>query len=145
MRKSQAIKMNPNGYTFISMMIALTALSLITSIIANMAVAAFGNHQYDPLDRKDVWLFLTQIKNELASGEHYHTFTNGISFQLNDQIVNYTLFDTTIRRNVDGKGYEIVLQDVKRLSFIDQPKSISILLTDLKGRDYLWEIEKMVQ
>ena len=145
MRKGEAINPNQKGYTLLSMMIALAAFTMITSIIANAAAAALEKHHYAPLNRKDIWLFFEQIQTEIASGENIHISESSITFTLNNKMINYKLLGTNIIRTVDSQGYEMVLQNIQSLSFQYNGQYNAIEINDTHGRKYQWEVKNMVQ
>lgn len=145
MRESQALNQNQNGFTLLSMMVALATLTIIAALVSNMSLATLRSHQFDAIDRKDIWIFLTQIKDELSSGQQFQTSSDGITFNLYGDTVDYKLIGTTVRRRLNSNGYEIVLQNVQTLSIQDDNQVITIELIDTKGRPYRWNVKKMIQ
>jgi competence protein ComGF len=145
MRESQTLKQKSNGYTLLTMMVALATLTIIAGLIANLALATFNHHHYESIDRKDVWLFLVQIQDDMIPGQHFSESESRLSFELNGDTIDYQLIGTNILRRVNGNGYEIVLKNVQNLSFKDNDQNITILLTDTNGRSYRWAVKKMIQ
>jgi|UPI0004242283 competence protein ComGF len=141
---NKTLMQNANGYTLLSMMLALSAFVIISTVLCKMAVAIFSSSQSTPADRKDIWLFFAQTGSEIASSTNCEVFEGGMSFLLNDQIINYKLIGSTVRRNVDGEGYEIVLQKVSSLIFQCDASIASITIRDDRGRVYKWKIKKML-
>ncbi|MET1247682.1 competence type IV pilus minor pilin ComGF [Sporolactobacillus sp. STCC-11] len=131
-----------NGFTLLSMMLALSTLLVIISLI--VSITQFMTHRFQPrLDtQKETQIFFTQTATEIhlshsvssSSDQQTLTLKKGTDF------VSYS-FESPGRivRKVNGDGYEIVLQQVKKVTFQTNGEFVSIRVTDKADRAYYWD------
>ncbi|MCI1858383.1 MAG: prepilin-type N-terminal cleavage/methylation domain-containing protein [Sporolactobacillus sp.] len=130
---------NERGFTLLSMMLALSILTvalLMTTALARFAARSPGG---DMGISKQIDLFYTQTSNELhrcdrvAVSEDHHI----LYLYRQGKEVSYRLDDSLrLIRMVDNDGYEIVLQNIRAVRFDRDGPLLSVHLTDRENHDY---------
>ena len=145
MRQDKTVNQKCQGFTLLTMMVALAALTILAGLVSNMAMATFGHHPYNAIDRKDIYLFFAETQEEMKSAQNLQCYQGGITFELYGNTIDYKLIGTNIRRQVNGNGYEIVLKKAQSVTFQYVNQVTTILLKDTSGRPYQWAVKNMVQ
>ncbi|MFT8317507.1 MAG: competence type IV pilus minor pilin ComGF [Sporolactobacillus sp.] len=132
---------NQKGFTLLSMMLALSIMA-ISLILVVSVTKELVNRFNDQLGlKKDISLFFSQTALELHYAQSVHSTGDGRQLILdkNGTQVSYQWQAThRIIRQVNGSGYEIVLQHVSRASFLTSGSYIRIEVTDDQGHVYDW-------
>ncbi|MCQ2008405.1 MAG: competence type IV pilus minor pilin ComGF [Sporolactobacillus sp.] len=133
---------NQAGYTLLSMMLALSIFLIIISLA--IGVTQFMNQRFQlRLDtQKETRVFFMQTATELHFSQHVSCSTDHqtLTMKKGTDRVSYTfLSNGRIIRQVNGAGYEIVLQQVKHAAFHSDGEFVSIRVTDKANRNYYWD------
>lgn len=133
---------NQSGFTLLSMMLALSTLLVIISLA--VSITQFMTQRFQPrLDtQKETQIFFSQTSTEIhlsysvscSSDQRILTLKKGTD------LVSYS-FESTCRiiRRVNGDGYEIVLQQVKDVTFQTNGEFVSIRVIDKADHAYYWD------
>lgn len=129
------------GYTLLSMMLALSVLMVALILATGLIHVLAARFQDDQGTRREISLFFLQTATELhlsdsvqASPDHQQLLIKkGTS-----NVVYQKLSKQRIVRQVDGAGFEIVLQHAKDVAFNSDGRYLTIKIVDSMDRQYFW-------
>lgn len=133
------------GFTLISTIMAV----LITVLTVSMLYQGtyYMLHLKDPLimGKKEVWVFLEQIKKDIHASKTSQCQDDQLVLDINNSQVEYQRSGQRLFRTVNGRGYEIVLQNIQTIHFTCKVKSVEIALQDHKNKNYQWSIIRYIE
>lgn len=129
------------GYTLLSMMLALSVMMIALVLFTGLIHVLAARLQDDQGNRREISLFFLQTAAELqladsvqaASDHRQLVMKKGLS-----NIVYQKLTKQRVVRQVDGTGYEIVLQHILSAEFYSNGRFITIKLIDNRNHQYFW-------
>lgn len=130
-----AIVKNEKGVTMISMLIAITIIFISLPFLAYLLSSlSYSSHQ-ELISVNQFFLFL---RDELVESSQIKVAnSSSIIYELeNGNEVTFSKYNDLIRRQVDRKGHEIYLREVKALQFTEHPHGIVIKVTTNRGEVY---------
>ncbi|GGE46705.1 hypothetical protein GCM10011391_26940 [Pullulanibacillus camelliae] len=145
MRRTLNIWQQQQGYTLLSTMIALSLLYMISALIMLLATITFHEAPAERWGRKDIWLFMHQFQKELESGQEIQCEPNDISFQKDEDLIDYRQSGMRVLRTLNHSGYEIALNDITEWTCASYHSLINVKVRDKKGTVYRWSVENMVK
>jgi competence protein ComGF len=123
------------GFTLIEALIAFSiGCTLLTffPIVINM----FYEQKKAELNEKEVELFFTQAGKEIREAITLNETWRKLEIIKQDgKKVTYERYGTLIRRQVNEKGHEVMLQNVKRFSFFVNGPQVEIVVTGNGDRE----------
>jgi competence protein ComGF len=124
-------RLNNKGFTIVEMIIAFSAFLFIVSFIP-LSFRLFYQNGFvdDRLQRMEWEVFIGQAKKEIRMGERIRVENNRLTFVKNGQSITYEKYGTNIRRKVDLKGHEIMLQNIKEVTFEPIADGVRISVQD---------------
>lgn len=132
------MRLNARGFILIMAIFSLFILCLTTFLLSQAwIVTRHLNFQSSP-PRQDLWLFSHQLENELLRGSNIQVTNNTLSFQLDQDSVRFFLSGDRLVRQVNEQGYEIVLLNIRSVSFEQRDHLITMSIQDTKGKTELW-------
>ncbi len=122
------------GFTFVSLLIALSILALILPLTGHLLQAASFPDQKEELTIRQFFLFL---RNDMINARDYEIDSQEIKLVLDsDEIATIEKYGLHIRRQVDGKGHEIYLRDIRDVHFSKLPYGMRVSITSSEGEQY---------
>lgn len=124
---------NTKGFTFISMLVAMTIL-VLTLPFVSYALSALQLKQTNT-EALSVQQFFTQLHYDVMSSSSAHVANNQLYIRATDRndhtesIARVSLYNNTIRRQVNGLGHEIYLRQVADITFEEQANAIFLTIT----------------
>jgi len=123
------------GFTFISMMLAIAILGITLPLIGYTYKAIQTPSQTEELEVHHFFLFLQEdVRNSrkvnVVSSDLYLEETEGSEVAVIKQHQN------VIHRQVNGRGHEIYLRDVQKLSFSEKSYGVHVTVTMMEGDSY---------
>lgn len=100
------------------------------------------NHIQNSLstDQDFEWnLFLIQLRKEIRTSDEWGLSGNKLNLFVNQEMVMYEQYGSSLRRRVDNKGHEVVLQNLKEIRFTNIQNEIILLHAQFKN-NHLKEI-----
>jgi competence protein ComGF len=89
-------------------------------------------------------VFIGQAKKELRISDQITVRNNQVSFTKEGESVSYDKYGSNLRRRVDLKGYEVILQNVKSVTFGEVKRGVSITVIDIYDQSHTTVIRKMI-
>lgn len=113
------------GYTFTEVVLSLTILTIITALLSPILPYIKGGDTYS--DGFAVEQFVDVLYEEASQSKAY-TFSRDVLVvkDKDDRTIEISKNDSSVKRTVNGRGYEILLQQVKYLSFTEQDYTVSV-------------------
>lgn len=132
-----AFRKNEHGFTFISMLLVLTVISISLPFLAYLTKSANYSTNYDELATNQFFQFL---RDDVINATNYRvdpSAPNILILDLDDgTTATIGQYKDLIRRQVDGVGHEIYLRDIKGLAFSTHSYGIRSSITTLQGEYY---------
>jgi len=131
---------NTKGFTLISMLVALTILVLTLPFVYYALSALQLKQTYT--EALSVQQFFTQLHYDVMSSSSAHIANNQLYIRVTDgndhtdRIARVSLYNNTIRRQVNGLGHEIYLRQVSDITFEEQTNAIFLTITKESGEVY---------
>ncbi|MGE6752087.1 competence type IV pilus minor pilin ComGF [Rossellomorea sp. NPDC071047] len=116
--KSVSQRLNNKGYTLIEALLSFTVFCMI-SLCIPLIMKGFSTIKNDmvPPHYYEWNLFNESLRNELWRGESVVITPDNISFLVSGESISYEKYNQSIRRRVNNRGHEVVLQSVDSFSF----------------------------
>lgn len=138
MRICQTMALN-KGYTLIETVLALAGLTLLLSL-SPLVIHVLNNSPNEiSLDPHEVELFFIQANMEVKdSVKLYLNQEKLILLKSNGDEVSYVHYKNLIRRQVDNRGHEPLLNNIRDVQFklLGRGRGVKIIVTGTKGRSY---------
>lgn len=124
--------MNNSGFTMLEMLYAFSIFLLIVSFFPLSFKYIFQNEPLDARAQTMEWaVFINQLKKEVRMSEGMMVAPNRIVLSKNGQAILYEMYGKTIRRRVDTKGHEVVLQKVEIVKFEQITDGVKMTVEDI--------------
>lgn len=125
---------NEGGFTFISMILAITILSLTLPMLAFLIQSVKYETTYEALS---IHQFLYFLRDDMLMTSEYTIKNNELYLKYpDDSTVMYIQSGSLIIRKVDGEGYEIYLRDIKDISFQPLSYGVRVIIQSKDGERF---------
>ncbi len=112
-----------------------------------MLISTLSREQ--PLERRvqrlEWEVFISQIKKEIRMSQKVTINNQSLLLEKDGSIIIYEKYGTNLRRRVDYKGHEIILQQVRAFQFQRLLNGVLVQVTDTYGHDYREEIRLILR
>lgn len=114
------------------MVLAFSIFLIIASFIPISISMLYQNGLVDERLQKMEWeVFIAQVKKEVRMSDAVSVDGNKLYLKNKGQTIIYQQYSSNVRRRVDLKGHEIVLQNVKSVEFEKVVQGVKISVQDL--------------
>ncbi|MFG6148531.1 competence type IV pilus minor pilin ComGF [Halobacillus sp. B23F22_1] len=125
---------NERAFTFVETMISLIVISILLSISLPTIKLVKSPSYFNELA---VFQFFTFIENETNSSSKITVSERQIIItDVDDREIEVSLYGDDVRRRVNEKGHELLIHDLKDITFSMQDHLLSIHVTTVNGGDY---------
>lgn len=135
--KKQGVSWNSNGFTLIESLIVLMVFSACAAFMPLLYEGADRTIQAAKAEKNIEWeLFIIQLRNEMQMSQNWQLTETNLTYLAagsTDVVVSISQYRDKIRRQVQGKGHEILLQNVKTASFSSKGGKVYIHVTFSNG------------
>lgn len=136
-QKSSAMLRKDNGFTMIEMLISLVVFMMLAFLVSQIFLTVRENiTKKDQLHLKEWEIFSIQLKNEIRNSKDQSVINNKLYLLTRGNIVTIEHYKNIVRRQVDGMGHEIMLQNVADFQVKQDGSAIIIQVTDNEGLKY---------
>ncbi|GAB3052024.1 hypothetical protein GCM10027286_14120 [Virgibacillus ainsalahensis] len=88
-------------------------------------------------DELSIQQFFLFLRNDVINAREYDIEPTVLHLVQNDgTTAKIEKYGSHIRRQVDGKGHEIYIRDIKEVEFIPHPYGIHAFITSVEGETY---------
>lgn len=116
------------------MLFILAILALSLPFLAYLIKSASHTTNFDEIA---IRLFFQHLRDEVLSATDYHMESSKLTLIIDDETtVTFEKYEDLIRRQVNKRGHEVYLRDVKELIFTAHPHGIQTIVTSTQGEHY---------
>ncbi|WP_051681519.1 ComGF family competence protein [Virgibacillus alimentarius] len=128
---------NERGFTFLSMLFTITVLLITIPLLAYIISSANYSSNHNEIA---VHQFFHFLQNDVIHAASCHVSNNTVELVLEEDeefvIASIEMYKDLIRRQVDGKGHEIYLRDIREFNLKSLPYGFKVTIVDLQGERY---------
>lgn len=113
------LRESEGGFTLIEALLSFSLFCLI-SLSLPLMMKAFSTIKHDLVPpRYYEWnLFNESVRNEVRRGYGFEVMPDKLSFIVDGETILYERYSHSIRRRVNNRGHEIILQSVASFKFV---------------------------
>ncbi|MGR3765002.1 competence type IV pilus minor pilin ComGF [Rossellomorea sp. NS-SX7] len=125
---------NDEGFTLLDALMSLLVFSII-SLSFPMIMKAFVTIKSESVPpRYYEWnLFSESLRSELWGGVNIMVSPERFSFEKGGELITYERYQNSIRRKVNDRGHEVVLQSIHSITFSQVPQGVKVEIDFQKG------------
>jgi competence protein ComGF len=125
------------GFTLIEMLICLSIFFIIFLITPRLQPFLFSMHEYKGISLFEWNVFLKQTEIEFREAVSIQETGEKLRFRSRtNELITYQLNGTRLIRKVNQSGYEILLQNVRSVTFQLSENKLSITAVDTQNTTY---------
>lgn len=125
---------NERGFTMISMLMTLSVIMITLPLLAQIITLIAVPSSYDELSMNQFFYFL---RDEVSIAADYQVKQDVLTLELvNGDTITFKKYKDLVIRQVDGKGYDVFLRNVKDISFRKLSYGVHTIITSLEGEQY---------
>ncbi|WP_243504871.1 competence type IV pilus minor pilin ComGF [Cytobacillus oceanisediminis] len=130
-RKKSVKYFNNNGFTMLEMLFAFSIFSMIVSLLPVSFNFLFQDWKMEARTQRLEWhVFINQLKKEIRLADTADISPVSIVLTIDGKSVIYEKYGSNLRRRVDMKGHEIVLQKLDAITFSSFNGGVEINVSD---------------
>lgn len=138
--------LNSRGFTLVEMLFAFSVFSVIVALLPLMVQLIIQDRPLEARAHRFEWeVFISQIKKEVRMSQRVTVNNQQIQLDKDGQIIIYEKYGSNLRRRVDGKGHEILMQKVDFFRFKGLPNGVLVEVMDSYGNEYREEIRVLLR
>ncbi len=139
--------LNSKGFTLLEMLFSFSVYCIIVSFFPLLVRLIIDDQPLEMRTQRMEWeVFISQMKKEVRLSNKVTVNSNQILLlEKNGKIIIYEKYGSNIRRRVDYKGHEVLLQNVNFFQFEKISNGVRVKVTDVYGREYLEEIQSFLR
>ena len=125
------------GFTLIEMLLSILIVIIIAHLILQtMLVIVPQNEKAKGINSREWELFLMNVKREIKSGESVRVSSNQLAILTSfpEKVSSIHRYNNLIRRQVDFKGHEVLLHNVKSLHVEQKDYYIKMTVIDVNDQ-----------
>lgn len=109
---------NNSGFTLVEALIALTVFIACTASFPLLYDAVYKMRELTKTEENVEWeLFAIQLRNELHMADNWQISGGKLYFTNGEELISINQYQDKLRRQIEGKGHEVMLQNVKMAYF----------------------------
>ena len=110
------------GFTMVEMLVSLVIFMVIAALVVQI-FSIVNTTNKNQLQLKEWEIFSQQLQGELRSSKEQMVVDNTLYLLINDSLATIEHYRNMVRRQVDGGGHEIMLQNVSDFQVEQEGKS----------------------
>lgn len=119
--EKKGVLRNSKGFTLLESLLVFTVFIICSASLPLLYEGARQAFDLGEIEKNAEWeLFIIQLRDELHASKNWHLYGGKLQyFSLgeNDSIISVSKYEDKIRRQINGQGHEIMLQNVKDAFF----------------------------
>ncbi|MEH7238475.1 competence type IV pilus minor pilin ComGF [Bacillus sp. JJ1562] len=127
---------NEKGFTFVEMLVTFSILFVILSFITPFLGIVFRDNgeQFNKLEWQ---ILIQQMKMEIREASEISVNGASVSFKnAAGDVVSFEKYTDKIRRRVNAKGHELLLQHITDVTFEPKTNGFLISVVTVDGKSY---------
>lgn len=130
-------KYRDGGFTFTEMLLSFSLFLILVSFFPLGVNILLGQSLLTKELQEMEWqVFVSQAKKEIRMCDELIITGDGLFMKMNGHLIEYKKWGEYLRRRVDGKGHELILQQVKSAAFETVLQGVRIYVSDIYGQSY---------
>ncbi|WP_185113070.1 competence type IV pilus minor pilin ComGF [Peribacillus sp. FSL E2-0218] len=126
-----------DGFTMIEMLFSLLILMLISLFVVQLfSIIQTQVEAVNKLHPKEWEVFTMQMHQEIRSSKSQVVRGSGLYLMSGDQLSSIEQYEDKVRRRVDGKGHEVILQNISKFQVKKDGSVIVLVVTDKAGTTF---------
>ncbi|EDO1222353.1 competence protein ComGF [Listeria innocua] len=135
--KNVHYRKSTSAFTLLETILSITIVLSISSLIPLFFECYHKTIQLSNLDQTSEWqLFLVQTRLELEKATNIQVHPEKLSFKVNDNLVTYSKYNNILRRQVNGKGHEPLLDKVTNWQITNEENQLILKVTFSNNKFY---------
>lgn len=119
------------GFTMLEMLFSFSVFLLIVSFLTVSLNFIFQDWKMEARTQRLEWhVFINQLKKEIRLADAANITPGSIVLTIDGKSVLYEKYGSNLRRRVDMKGHEIVLQKLNAITFTSVNGGVGINVSD---------------
>lgn len=144
MKSGIKVTRNEEGFTLIESLFSLYILTFVTTLFIMLLSTLFFKHNEQAIHPFELENAIIQIQNEYREANEWSVDKNSVQMTTRyDELVTYSLYNNLIRRQVAGRGHEVLLQNVSTLKCEQLDNGVKFIIIDLKGKIFVRNIFRL--
>ncbi|HAB0334411.1 TPA_asm: competence protein ComGF [Listeria monocytogenes] len=136
-KKNVSFRNGSPAFTLLETILSITIILSISSLIPLFFQCYNKTIQLSNIDQTTEWqLFLIQTRLELEKATNIQIDGNKLSFSNGKDLITYSKYNDLVRRQVNGKGHEPLLTNVKDYQLIKKEKQLHLTVQDSNTQIY---------
>ncbi|MEH7384951.1 competence type IV pilus minor pilin ComGF [Bacillus sp. JJ1521] len=135
---------NEKGFTFVEMLVTFSILLVILSFIAPFLGVVYRDNgeQFNKLEWQ---ILIQQMKMEIREASEISVSKNSsVSFSIAaGDVVSFEKYQDKVRRRVNSKGHELLLQHITDVTFEPRTNGFLISVVTVDGKVYQAQISSL--
>lgn len=129
--------LNNRGFTMLEMLFAFSIFLMVVSFFPLVFNYFFKDEPFEARNKVMEWhVFVNQLKKEVRLSDEIVVFDDRIILIKIGQKIQFDKHGSNIRRRLDDKGHEIVLQQVKSIRFEPLKDGVRLTVNDLFNQEH---------
>lgn len=135
-----------NGFTLAEMLFSFSIFIIIASLLPlSLRFLADGEASEKRLRRMEWEIFSAQLKKEVHMSGNIAVDEGRLTLADSGESVSFEKYGSNLRRRVNGKGHEVVLQNIQAASFSFQGNSLLVEAQSLSGENFYTVIVPFIE
>lgn len=127
---------NNRGYTLVEALIALTVFMTCAASFPLIYDAVYRIVETSKSEKNTEWeIFIVQLRNELHKSSNWHVVSGKLHYGVEGSITSISQYEDKLRRQINGQGHEVMLQNVKKAAFALEGGKLYIHVTFQNGEE----------
>lgn len=136
-QKRFVILRKDNGFTMVEMLLALVVFVVLSIFAAQIFVTVRDQlGKNNRLHAKEWEVFTMQLKSEIRTSKEQSVLDNKLYLMSRGNVVTIEQYKNIVRRQVDGRGHEIMLQNIADFHVEQDGSVIVVRVMDDEGLLY---------
>ncbi|WP_449621330.1 competence type IV pilus minor pilin ComGF [Robertmurraya sp. Marseille-Q9965] len=128
-RYKNAKGLSEQGFTMLEMLFAFSIFCIISTFLPLMFQIILSSHSMEARIQNMEWeLFVNQLKKEIQAGQSVEVVNGQLKIVNGEDTSTFQKYQDILRKIVNGTGHEVVLQNVKSVSFSKSEQSVLIVV-----------------
>lgn len=128
--------MSDRGFTLLDTLMGMFVMGFLLILLSTMTLLLKDNY-FENNERREVLLFIMQIQNDFLETKKINNSSSKLSLNFyNKKNITYKMINDKLIRQVNGKGYEVVVNNLEKCIFGYKDEVIYYELIFIDGELY---------
>ncbi len=126
------------GFTILEMLVVLLIVMTLTSLFPILfSILSQWTNEQSRLHPFEWEVAMSQLLMEVREGKEIRIRDGNLELtNYDNKVISYEKYSNMLRRRVNGKGHEVILQQIQSAQFSLFQGGVRLLVTDQEGAEY---------